>query len=82
MGTQAIVLASLRGAHLLVLASLLGTPVSLTLVAPAGLREAGAAGDSARHLVGLARWSDARSLRIGLGYVESASAIDRYHRVG
>ena len=76
MGTQAIVLASLRGAHLLVLASLVGTLVSLTLVAPAGLREAGAAGASARRtLVGLARCSDALALLIGLAwlYVESAT---------
>jgi putative copper export protein/mono/diheme cytochrome c family protein len=41
MGTQAIVLASLRGCHLLAMASLFGTLVSLALVAPAGLREAG-----------------------------------------
>jgi putative copper export protein/mono/diheme cytochrome c family protein len=41
MDPQAIILASLRGCHLLALASLFGTLVSLVLVAPAGLREAG-----------------------------------------
>jgi len=76
VGTQAIMLASLRGAHLLALASLVGTLTSLTLVAPAGLREAGAAGASARRtLIGLARWSAALALLIGVGwlYVESAT---------
>ena len=76
MGTQAIILASLRGAHLLVLASLVGTLASLTLVAPAGLREAGGAGVSVRRtLVGLARWSDVLALLISVGwlYVESAT---------
>ncbi|HTB42296.1 MAG TPA: CopD family protein [Acetobacteraceae bacterium] len=76
MDTQAVILASLRGCHLLALASLFGTLVSLALIAPAGLREAGAARAWARQrLVRLALWSDALALLIGAGWmlVESAT---------
>jgi len=75
MGTPAIILASLHGAHLLAVALLVGTLASLTLVAPAGLREAGGSGTSARRtLVGLARWSDVLALLIGIGWLYAASA--------
>ena len=76
MDTQTVILASLRGCHLLALASLFGTLVSLALIAPAGLREAGAARAWARQrLVRLALWSDALALLIGAGWmlVESAT---------
>ena len=67
MDIQAIILASLRGFHLLALASLFGTLVSLALVAPAGLRDARTAAAAARQrLVRLARWSDALALLIGV----------------
>ncbi|HEY3849019.1 MAG TPA: hypothetical protein VGL95_18095, partial [Acetobacteraceae bacterium] len=70
-----IILASLRGFHLLALASLFGTLASLALVAPAGLREAGAAAAPARQrLVGLAKWSDALALFIGVGWMVLQSA--------
>jgi putative copper export protein/mono/diheme cytochrome c family protein len=69
MSGEAIILASLRGGHLLALASLFGTLVSLALVAPAGLREAGVDAAPARlRLVRLARWSDALGLLIGVGW--------------
>jgi len=76
MGPEAVVLALLRGFHLVALASLFGTLVSLALVAPAGLREAGAAAAPARaRLVTLARWSDALALALGIGWmlVETAT---------
>ena len=70
MGPEAVILALLRGFHLVALASLFGTLVSLALVAPAGLREAGTAAASARaRLVGLARWSDALALALGVGWM-------------
>lgn len=73
---EAIILASLRGCHLLALASLFGTLVSLALVAPAGLREAGAAAAPARRrLVRLARWSDALALLIGVGWLVLQAAV-------
>jgi len=76
MDAQAIILASLRGGHLLALASLFGTLVSLALVAPAGLREAGLAAAPARQsLVRLARWSDLLALLIGIGWLVLQSAV-------
>jgi putative copper export protein/mono/diheme cytochrome c family protein len=70
-----IILASLRGFHLLALASLFGTLSSLALVAPAGLREAGAAAAPARQrLVSLAKWSDTLALLIGVGWMVLQSA--------
>ncbi len=75
MDLSQIILALLRGCHLLALASLFGTLVSLALVAPAGLREAGAAAAAARHrLVRLARWSDGVALLIGVGWFVLQSA--------
>ncbi len=76
MHTQAVILALLRGFHLVALASLFGTLVSLTLVAPAGLRDAPIEGPAARHrLVRLARWSAGLALLLGIGWmlVESAT---------
>jgi putative copper export protein/mono/diheme cytochrome c family protein len=71
-----IVLAALRGCHLLALASLFGTLVSLALVAPAGLREAGAAAAPARaRLVVLARWSDGAALLIGVFWLTLQAAV-------
>ena len=70
MGPEAIILALLRGFHLVALASLFGTLVSLALVAPAGLRQAGTAAAQARaRLVTLARWSDALALALGIGWM-------------
>lgn len=70
MGTETVISAALRGLHLVALASLFGTLVSLALVAPAGLREAGAAAPSARQrLVRLARWSAALALLFGVGWM-------------
>ena len=64
------ILVLLRWCHLLALASLFGTLVSLALVAPAGLNEAGATAASARNrLVRLARQSDGAALLIGLIWV-------------
>jgi putative copper export protein/mono/diheme cytochrome c family protein len=63
-------LALLRGCHLLALASLFGTLVSLALVAPAGLSEAGSAAALARkRLIGVARQSDFAALLIGVVWV-------------
>lgn len=72
-----VILVLLRGSHLLALASLFGTLVSLVLVAPAGLSEAGAAAAPARdRLVSLARQSDGAALLIGIVWmVLQAAAI-------
>ena len=81
MGTLAIILASLRGLHLLGLASLFGTLVSLVLVAPAGLQEAGWDGFVAepamarQRLVRLAQWSEAAALLIGIAWMVVQSAV-------
>jgi putative copper export protein/mono/diheme cytochrome c family protein len=57
----------LRWCHLLALASLFGTLVSLALVVPAGLSDAGATAASARdRLVSLAKRSDGAALLIGV----------------
>lgn len=75
MDRQAVILALLRGSHLAALASLFGTLVSLTLVAPAALREAPADGPAARHrLVRLARWSAGLALLLGVGWMLLESA--------
>jgi len=80
MSTLSIILASLRGLHLLGLASLFGTLVSLALVAPAGLQEAERDGFAAeavtarQRLVRLARWSDAAALLIGAAWMVVQSA--------
>jgi putative copper export protein len=72
-----VILVLLHGCHLLALASLFGTLVSLVLVAPAGLSEAGATAASARdRLVSLARQSDGAALLIGIVWtVLQAAAI-------
>ena len=70
MGAEAIILALLRGFHLVALASLFGTLVSLALIAPAGLREAGIAAEPARaRLVVLAHGSDVLALALGIGWM-------------
>jgi putative copper export protein/mono/diheme cytochrome c family protein len=76
MGPEAIILALLRGFHLVALASLFGTLVSLALVAPAGLREAGAAAaaPARARLVALARWSDVLAVVLGIGWMLLATA--------
>jgi len=69
------ILASLRGCHMLALVSLFGTLVSLALVAPAGLHEAGDMAAAARQrLVRLAQWSEALALAIGAGWMVMQSA--------
>lgn len=74
------ILALLRGCHLLALASLFGTLVSLALIAPAGLNAAGlnepgaVAGLARQRLVRLARWSDVLALLIGVGWMALQSA--------
>lgn len=71
----ATILTALRGCHLLALASLFGTLVSLALVAPAGLREAGDMAAAARQrLVRLARWSAILALAIGAAWMVLQSA--------
>jgi putative copper export protein/mono/diheme cytochrome c family protein len=71
MDAFAIVLALARGAHVAALASLFGTLVSLALVAPAGLREAGEPhATTARHrLACLAQWSDGLALLLGVAWL-------------
>jgi hypothetical protein len=65
-----LVQATLRAAHLISLASLFGTLVSLVTVLPAALTEAGAGGEPARcRLVRLARWSAALALATGLSWL-------------
>jgi len=68
MAAEAIILALLRGLHLVAMASLFGTLVCLAVVAPAALREAGAPSASAgrQRLVTLARWSAALALALGV----------------
>ena len=76
MDLSHVVLAVLRGGHLLALASAFGTLVSLALVAPAGLREGGAAAPVARaRLVRLARRSAGLALLIGAGWVVLQVAV-------
>jgi copper resistance protein D len=63
---QATILALLRGFHLAALLSLFGALVSLAVVAPVGLRNAGAAAAPARRrLISLARWSGGLALLVG-----------------
>src|SRR5947209_5890847 len=66
----------LRGAHLISLLSIFGTLVSLAVVAPAALAEAGAAGKPARRcLVRLARWSTVLALATGFAWLVSQAAL-------
>lgn len=62
-----VILSVARGAHVLALVSLFGTLVSLVMVAPATLREAGPSGVPVRHrLIVLARWSAGVSFVLGI----------------
>jgi len=73
--TRTVIGASLRGFHLLALACLFGTLVSLMLVAPAGLRAAPAEGPAARHrLVRLAKGSAGLTVLFGIGWMVLESA--------
>jgi putative copper export protein/mono/diheme cytochrome c family protein len=73
--TQGVILALLRGVHLVALASLFGTLASLVLVAPAGLRQAPTEGLAARRgLLRLARWSNGLALLVGIGWMLLESA--------
>jgi len=68
--TRTVIGALLRGSHLLALASLFGTLLSLLLVAPAGLRAALAEGPAARHrLVRLAKCSAGLAVLLGIGWM-------------
>ena len=76
MDLSHVALVVLRGSHLLALASLFGTLVSLALVAPAGLRESGTAAPAVRaRLVRLAKQSDGLALLIGTGWVVLQAAV-------
>src|ERR1700733_3566049 len=76
MDRSEVVLVLLRGCHLVALASLFGTLVSLTLVAPAGLLEAGNAATVARErLLRLAILSCGLALLTGVGWAMSQAAI-------
>jgi putative copper export protein/mono/diheme cytochrome c family protein len=69
MDSWLTILVLLRGCHLLALASLFGTLISLAVVAPAGLTDTDAAAPVRARLVGLARQSDAAALLIGVAWV-------------
>jgi putative copper resistance protein D len=76
MDLQTTILALLRGFHLAALLSLFGTLISLALVAPAGLRTAGAAAAPARRrLDDLARWSGGLALLIGACWMVLQAAV-------
>ena len=76
MDLQTTILALLRGFHLAALLSLVGTLVSLTLVAPVVLRDAGAAATPARRrLNSLARWSGWLALLIGVCWIVLQASV-------
>jgi putative copper resistance protein D len=76
MDLQTTILALLRGFHLAALLSLFGTLVSLALVAPVGLRDAGAAAAPARRrLISLARWSGGLALLIGACWIVLQASV-------
>ena len=76
MNLSHVALAVLRGGHLVALASLFGTLVSLALVAPAGLCEGRTAAPAVRaRLVRLAKQSDGLALLIGTGWVVLQAAV-------
>jgi putative copper resistance protein D len=76
MDLQTTILALLRGFHLVALVSLFGTLVSLSLVAPAALRHAGASAASVRRrLVSLARWSGGLALMIGACWIVVQASV-------
>jgi putative copper export protein/mono/diheme cytochrome c family protein len=66
---QAVLLALLRGAHMVALASLFGTLVSLACVAPVDAIAA------RQRLVALARWSAGLALVLGVAWLVLQSAI-------
>jgi putative copper export protein/mono/diheme cytochrome c family protein len=66
---QAVLLASLRGAHMVALASLFGTLVSLAYVAPAD------AAGARRRLAALAWWSAGLALVLGVAWLLLQSAM-------
>jgi putative copper export protein/mono/diheme cytochrome c family protein len=69
MEMQAVLLASLRGAHVVALVSLFGTLVSLACVAPAD------AAAARPRLTVLARWSAGLALVLGVAWLVLQSAI-------
>jgi putative copper export protein len=76
MDLQTTILALLRGFHVAALLSLFGTLVSLAVVAPVGLRNAGAAAAPARRrLISLARWSSTLALLIGACWVVLQASV-------
>jgi putative copper resistance protein D len=76
MDLQPTILVLLRGFHLAALLSLFGTLLSLALVAPVGLRDAGAAAAPARRrLISLARWSGGLSLLIGACWIVLQASV-------
>jgi putative copper resistance protein D len=76
MDLQTTILALLRGFHLAALLSLFGTLLSLALVAPVGLRDAGAAAAPARRrLISLARWSGGVALLIGACWIVLQASV-------
>jgi hypothetical protein len=77
MSTWEIVVALLRGAHVVALVSLLGTLVFLTLVAPAPVAEA-TTKDAARlrwRLLRVARFSAPVALIVGIAWLAAESAV-------
>jgi copper resistance protein D len=73
---QTTLLALLRGFHVAALLSLFGTLVSLAMVAPIGLRDAGAAAAPARcRLISLARWSGGLALLIGACWIVLQASV-------
>ncbi len=76
MDPQTTLLTLLRGFHVAALLSLFGTLVSLAMVAPIGLRDAGAAAAPARcRLISLARWSDSLALLIGACWIVLQASV-------
>ena len=76
MDPQTTLLALLRGFHVAALLSLFGTLVSLAMVAPIGLRDAGAAAAPARcRLISLARWSGGLALLIGACWIVLQASV-------
>ena len=68
MDPQEVFVAALRGCHLLMLISLVGTLVSLVLVVPSAPALAGASLARSR-LINLARWSDGMAVLIGIAWL-------------
>ena len=76
MSTLEIVVALLRGAHMVALVSLFGTLVFLTLVAPAAVAEAAKeAPHLQRQLLRVARISAVLALIVGIAWIAVESAV-------